>query len=328
MRASPAADVDNSMAAGTSAGTATRIAVLVPCHNEEAAIEKVVADFKAALPAAAIYVYDNVSSDRTSELAARAGAIVRREPMKGKGHVVRRMLADVEADVYVLVDGDATYDAASAPAMVELLQSESLDMVTGERVTGEQSAYRPGHRWGNVWLTGLVGVMFGNRIHDMLSGYRVLSRRFVKSFPILSKGFEIETEMTIHALELRMPVAGVPTPYGARPNGSNSKLSTLKDGVRILLSILKLIEEKRPLAFFGVLAIFLALLSLVLAYPLFVTYFETGLVPRFPTAILTSAIMLLAFLSLSAGVILDTVTRGRREAKRMWYLSLPGPRRS
>jgi glycosyltransferase involved in cell wall biosynthesis len=303
-----------------------RVAVLVPCHNEEAAVAKVVADFRAALPTATVYVYDNASTDRTSELARAAGAVVRREPRKGKGNVVRRMFADVEADIYVLVDGDATYHAASAPAMVDKLQSDLLDMVNGARITQEAAVFRAGHRLGNRILAGIVAMVFGNHIQDMLSGFRVLSRRFVKSFPALSRGFEIETELTVHALELRMPVDEVATPYGSRPEGSNSKLSTIKDGIRILLTIVTLLKEERPLLFFGAIAAFCALLSLVLAYPLLVTYFETHLVPRFPTAILSAAIMLLAFLSLSAGFILDTVTRGRLEMKRMQYLSLPAPR--
>jgi glycosyltransferase involved in cell wall biosynthesis len=305
---------------------APRIAVLVPCHNEEAFVGKVVADFRAALSKATVYVYDNASTDRTSDAARAAGAVVRREPLKGKGNVVRRMFADVEADIYVLVDGDATYHAASAPIMVQKLQSDLLDMVNGARVTQDAAAYRPGHRLGNRILTGIVALVFGNRIQDMLSGFRVFSRRFVKSFPALSTGFEIETELTVHALELRMPVDEVATPYGSRPDGSNSKLSTIRDGIRILLTIITLLKEERPLMFFGAIATFCALLSLVLAYPLFVTYFETHLVPRFPTAILSSAIMLLAFLSLSAGFILDTVTRGRVEMKRMRYLSLPASR--
>lgn len=302
---------------------APRIAVLVPCHNEETAVAKVVADFRTALPTATVYVYDNASTDRTAELALAAGAVVRREPRKGKGNVVRRMFADVEADIYVLVDGDATYHAASAATMVDKLQFDLLDMVNGVRITQESVVSRAGHRLGNRILTGIVAMVFGNRIQDMLSGFRVLSRRFVKSFPALSTGFEIETELTVHALELRMPVDEVATPYESRPDGSNSKLSTIKDGIRILLSIVRLLKEERPLLFFGVIAAFCALLSLVLAYPLFVTYFATHLVPRFPTAFLSAAIMLLAFLSLCAGFILDTVTRGRLEMKRMRYLSFP-----
>jgi glycosyltransferase involved in cell wall biosynthesis len=299
------------------------IAVLVPCHNEEASIAKVVADFRAALPQATVYVYDNASTDRTSEVAHAANAVVRQEAREGKGNVVRRMFADVEADVYILVDGDATYDASAAPAMVERLRSEFLDMVSGLRITQESSAYRRGHRFGNALLTSMVSTVFGRHVEDMLTGYRVLSRRFVKSFPALSQGFEIETELTIHALELRLPVLEVPVAYHARSEGSTSKLRTIKDGVRILLTIVRLLKEARPLGFFTIVSTFSALLSLVLAYPLFTTYLETGLVPRFPTAILSASIMTLAFLSLAAGFILDTVTRGRWEMRRMYYLSLP-----
>lgn len=304
----------------------SRVAVLVPCFNEEKAIAQVVAGFRAALPEATVYVYDNASTDRTSEVARAAGAVVRREPLKGKGNVVRRMFADTEADVYVLVDGDATYDAASAPKLVALLRDECLDMVTGTRVTEEAAAYRPGHKLGNVMLTGLVASIFGKRVSDMLSGYRVFSRRFVKSFPALSQGFEIETELTVHALELRMPVGEVVTPYSARPEGSTSKLSTYRDGFRILFMILRLVKAERPLAFFGAIAGLLAVVALVLIYPVLVTYLDTHLVPRFPTAILSASLMLLASLSLASGFILETVTRGRREMKRLSYLSHPAPR--
>ncbi len=291
------------------------IAVLVPCYNEEAAIARVVADFKAALPSATVYVYDNNSRDRTVEVATAAGA------------VVRRMFADVEADVYVLVDGDDTYHAASAPDLVAKLIDEQLDMVNGARVSSVQAAYRPGHRFGNVLLTGLVTAIFGHRTEDMLSGYRVFSRRFVKSFPSLAAGFEIETELTVHALELRMPLAEVPTPYKERPVGSVSKLSTFRDGFRILWLISKLVKEERPVQFFGIGALILAVISVIIALPVFRTYMETGLVPRLPTAVLATGLMLLAFLSLVCGLILDTVTRGRREMKRLAYLSLAAPRR-
>lgn len=306
-------------------GSATepRIAVLVPCRNEERAIGRVVRDFQVALPTAAIYVYDNASTDRTSEVAREAGAIVRHEPLPGKGNVVRRMFADIEADVFVLVDGDATYHAPAAPGLIEMLRGERLDMVNAARVSNQATAYRPGRRLGNALLTGMVALLFGDRIGDLLSGYRVLSRRFVKSFPALSQGFEIETEITVHALELRMPLAEVPTPYCARPQGSTSKLRTLGDGIRILATVLRLVKEERPLAFFSVFSAFCALLSLVLIYPIFIEFLATHLVPRFPTAFLSASLMLLAFLSLAAGFILDTVTRGRLEMKRMWYLSLP-----
>ena len=299
------------------------IAVVVPCHNEEAAIAKVVEDFREALPGAEIYVYDNNSCDRTSEVAAAAGAIVRHEPLAGKGNVVRRMFADVEADIYIMVDGDDTYDAQAAPAMVKRLIDEQLDLVNGRRVTSIKKAYRPGHRFGNRLLTGLVAAIFGKRIGDMLSGYKVMSRRFVKSIPLLSAGFEIETELAIHALELRMPIGEMPVAYRDRPEGSASKLNTVVDGARILQTILQLVKEERPLGFFLACGVLLAVTSVGLAVPLFVEYLETGLVPRIPTAVLSTGIMLLAFLSLACGLILDTVTRGRREAKRMNYLNQP-----
>jgi hypothetical protein len=307
------------------AGRAPAIAVLIPCYNEEAAIETVVRDFRASLPAAAIYVYDNNSRDRTVERARAAGAVVRCEPLQGKGNVVRRMFADIEADVYVLVDGDATYHAASSPLMVQRLWDDQLDMVNGARVTEIVAAYRLGHRFGNRLLTGLVAYIFGNRINDMLSGYRVLSRRFVKSFPALSSGFETETELTVHALDVRMPIAEIPTPYKDRPPGSLSKLNTVRDGIRILKTILVLVKEERPLPFFvGGFGI-LSLLALLLALPVVTTFLQTGLVPRLPTAVLATGLMLLAFLSLTCGLILDTVTLGRREMKRMRYLAIPAP---
>lgn len=305
------------------ASTKPAIAVLLPCYNEEAAIGQVVRDFRQTLPHAAIYVYDNNSSDRTVEVARAAGAIVRTERLQGKGNVVRRMFADIEADVYVLVDGDDTYHAPSAPQLIQLLITEQLDMVNGARVTEIKAAYRPGHRLGNKLLTGMVAYVFGDRIGDMLSGYRIFSRRFVKSFPALASGFEIETELTVHALELRMPIQEAPTPYRDRPEGSVSKLSTYKDGFRILWMIGKLVRDERPLLFFGTAALLLVLLALALATPIFLTYAQTGLVPRFPTAILATGLVLLASLSFSCGLILDTVTRGRRELKRLHYLALP-----
>jgi len=301
------------------------VAVLIPCYNEEAAIGKVVEDFRAALPDATVYVYDNNSADRTIEVARAAGAVVRSEPLQGKGNVMRRMFSDIEADVYVLVDGDDTYHAPSAPMMVKRLWEEQLDMVNGARVTDIVAAYRPGHRFGNKLLTGLVAEVFGHRIHDMLSGYRVFSRRFVKSFPALASGFETETELTVHALELRMPIAEVKTPYKDRPEGSVSKLRTYRDGFRILRTILVLVKEERPLPFFATIFGVLAALSLMLVVPIFLTYFQTGLVPRLPTAVLATGTMVLAFLSLTCGLILDTVTHGRKEMKRLRYLSIPAP---
>lgn len=303
-----------------------KVAVLIPCYNEEKAIAQVVRDFRAALPDADIYVYDNNSGDRTVEVARAAGAVVRREPLQGKGNVVRRMFADIEADVYVMTDGDATYHAPSAPAMIAKLVEENLDMVVGTRLHSDvEGAFRQGHQWGNRLLTGFVAWLFGDRFGDMLSGYRVFSRRFVKSFPALAKGFETETELAVHALALRMPVDEVETPYGARPPGSESKLRTYRDGWRILMTIIKLFKEERPLAFFSLIFALLAAIAVLLAVPVVVTYMETGLVPRFPTAILATGIMLLAFLSLACGFILDNVTHGRREMKRLNYLAYKAP---
>lgn len=302
-----------------------RIAVLVPCYNEAGAITAVVKDFAAALPDATIYVYDNNSTDDTRERAAAAGAVVRRETLQGKGNVVRRMFADIEAEVYVLVDGDGTYDAASASTMVEMLLANSLDMVNAARVATTDLAYRPGHAFGNKLLTKAVTVIFGNRISDMLSGYRAFSRRFVKSFPALATGFETETELTVHALELRLPIAEIRTPYRDRPAGSQSKLRTFRDGLRIVRTIVLLIKEERPLQFFSSVGIVLALASLALGWPLITTFLETGLVPRLPTAILVTGLMVLAFLSVIAGLVLDTVTLSRREMKRLHYLGLQGP---
>ena len=300
-----------------------RIAVLVPCYNEEAAVATVVADFRKVLPSATIYVYDNNSKDRTVAVAREAGAEVRSETHQGKGHVVRRMFADVDADVYVLVDGDATYDAPSAPGMIEKLVSERLDMVVGLRVDQSVAAYRPGHRTGNWMLTTFLASVFGEAFKDILSGYRVFSRRFVKSFPVLSDGFEIETELSVHALELALPVAEVATPYFARPEGSFSKLNTWRDGFRILGTILRLYRSEKPLRFFTAIGVFLMLVSIGLAIPIIVTYLEEGVVPRLPTAVLSTGLMIVAMLSISSGLVLDTVTRGRREIKLLAYLSQP-----
>src|SRR5579859_209553 len=301
-----------------------KIAVLIPCYNEEKAIPSVVRDFRAALPDADIYVYDNNSKDRTIEIARAEGALVRSEPLQGKGNVVRRMFADIEADIYVMVDGDGTYDAASAKRMIDRLLTGHLDMVVGSRLhTEETGAFRAGHHFGNKLLTGTVSKIFGDRFDDMLSGYRVFSRRFVKSFPAVSSGFETETELAVHALSLRLPVAEIETPYGARPEGSVSKLNTYRDGIRISWMILQLAREERPMAFFSLLFAALALLSIGLGLPVLIEFMRTGLVPRLPTALLSTGIMLLAFLSLVSGFILDNVTRGRREIKRLAYLALP-----
>ena len=302
-----------------------RIAVIVPCYNEEAAIGKVVADFKKALPTATIYVYDNNSSDRTTQVARKAGAVVGFEPRKGKGNVMRRMFADVDADIYVLIDGDATYDAPSAPKLVDKLVRGNLDLVVGTRIDQEVAAYRRGHRFGNRMLTWFVSYIFGHSFTDILSGYRVFSRRFVKSFPALSAGFEIEIELTVHALELAMPTGELPTPYYARGAGSVSKLNTYRDGIRILWNIGKLFRIEKPLQFFGLIGAVFALVAIGLGVPVVRTYFATGLVPRLPTAVLVTGLMLLASLSFVSGLILDTVTRGRLEMKRLAYLAHRAP---
>ncbi len=302
-----------------------RVAVLLPCYNEAAAIAQTIEGFRRALPEAVIHVYDNNSRDDTVRIAREAGAIVRTERTQGKGNVVRRMFADVEADVYVLADGDATYDAAAAPRMVERLLAEQLDMVVGTRESDATEAYRRGHRLGNRMLTGCVTWIFGQTFSDILSGYRVFSNRFVKSFPALSEGFEIETEISVHALELKMPVAEVATAYAARPEGSESKLSTYRDGFRILGLILNLYRIEKPIGFFGLVSVFFIALAVGLSVDLLLTYMQTGLVPRLPTAILSMGLVLLGILSLSCGLILDTVTRGRREVKRLAYLGLRPP---
>jgi len=304
------------------------IAVLVPCFNEAAAIDKVVRDFKASLPAATVYVYDNDSTDQTAAVAEAAGAEVRREYRRGKGNVVRRMFQDIEADVYVMVDGDDTYDAAAASQLVERLVRENLDMVVGRRIETHQAAYRAGHRLGNRVLTGLVRWLFGAQIDDMLSGYRVFSRRFVKTFPSFSREFEIETELTVHAMQMRMPVAEVDTNYKERPPGSTSKLRTFRDGWRILLTISNLMRNERPLLFFSMLGLLFAFVALVLGTPIIVEYFQTGLVPRFPTAILCSALIIIAMLSISTGLVLDLVAHVRRETKRLAYLQHLAPQAS
>ena len=302
-----------------------RIAVLLPCYNEEAAIAATVEGFRKALPGATVYVYDNNSRDRTREVAAAAGAVVRTESQQGKGCVVRRMFADVEADVYVMADGDLTYEPSSAPEMVRQLVTENLDMVVGTRRHDATDAYRGGHVLGNRLFTRLLAGLFGRSFTDIFSGYRVFSRRFVKSYPVLSQGFEIETEMSVHALELRMPVGEVETRYLARPEGSHSKLSTFRDGWRILKTIVTLYRIERPVLFFGCIGALLVLAALILAIPLVFTYIETGLVPRFPTAILATGMTIVAELCFFAGLILDTVTRGRREMRRLAYLAQPAP---
>jgi len=302
-----------------------KIAVLVPCYNEQATIAKVVRDFRAGLPAAGIYVYDNNSSDATVARATDAGAIVRRETQQGKGNVVRRMFADVEADIYVLVDGDDTYDASDATSLIATLIDGDFDIVSGKRESTETAAYRPGHVLGNRMLTGLTSLMFGVKLTDMLSGYRIMSRRFVKSFPSAAQGFGIETEISVHAVRLKVPMAEVGTKYKERPAGSTSKLNTYRDGIRILLTIVGLMRRERPLIFFTSVFAFFALFSFAIGIPVVVEYAQTGLVPRLPTAVLVTGTMVLGFLALFTGLILDTVTRGRWEMKRLRYLAIPGP---
>lgn len=305
------------------AQAAPRIAVIIPCYNEALTIAQLVADFQRHLPQAQVLVFDNNSRDDTAAIARRAGAIVRQVTMQGKGSVVRRMFADVEADAYIMVDGDGTYDTAAAPRLVEKLLGEGLDMVVGSRVSTEQAAYRFGHRAGNSMLTGFLSLIFGRTFTDILSGYRVFSRRYVKSFAAQSSGFEIETELTVHALELRMPVAEVETVYGARPEGSVSKLNTYRDGVRILLTILRLFKSEKPLGFYSIAFAVCALTSVWLSIPLFATFMETGLVPRLPTAVLCTALMLFGMILLVCGIILDAVTKARIEQKHFTYLSVP-----
>lgn len=298
------------------------IAVIVPCFNEEAAIGRVIDGFKTARDDVTVYVYDNSSTDRTVDVAQQHGATVRHEPERGKGNVVRRMFADIDADIFVMVDGDDTYDPDALTPMIDLMLAERCDLVTGKRIEQHEDAYRFGHRIGNRLLAKITTWLFGRKSVDLLSGYRVMSRRFVKSFPAISSGFEIETELTIHALSLNLPMLELPTAYRERPAQSESKLNTYRDGVRIISTILLFTKEERPFLFFSCLAIFLTLLSLSLGIPVTLEFFETGLVERFPTAILSASIMLLAFLSLTTGMVLDSVARGRRETKRLAYLGL------
>ena len=302
-----------------------RIAVLLPCYNEAVAIGQTVRDFAAALPDATVYVFDNNSTDDSVAVATAAGAVVRRVRQQGKGHVVRRMFADIEADIYVMADGDATYEAAAAPALVRAMLDDNFDMVVGARRSEVEQAYRRGHRLGNRLMTGLLRELFGRSFTDIFSGYRVFSRRFVKSFPVLSAGFEIETEMSVHALELRMPVSEIVTAYAARPEGSHSKLSTYRDGLRILRVMMQLYRTERPLWFYGFIGALALIMGITLGIPVVLTWLDTGLVPRFPTVIAIVGIGLFACLSVMTGLILDTVTRGRQEMKRLAYLAHRAP---
>jgi glycosyltransferase involved in cell wall biosynthesis len=300
-----------------------RVAVIVPCYNEALTIAAVVARARKAMPAVTVYVYDNNSSDDTAKIAKAAGAVVANERYQGKGNVVRRMFADIDADIYLMVDGDNTYDLEAAPALIAAMREQSLDFLNGSRIDTQADAYRAGHRIGNRMLSGLVQWIFGHQFTDMLSGYKIFSRRFVKSFPAESKGFEIETELTIHALELRMPCAELPTRYGVRPEGSASKLSTWRDGLRILYMISRLVKDERPFQVFGTIALGFAFASLWLGVPLVAEFATTGLVPRFPTAILATGLMLVGVMSFSIGLVLDTVTKARRETRRLAYLAQP-----
>jgi len=298
-----------------------KIAVLLPCYNEGLSIRKVVEDFRKELPEATIYVYDNRSSDNTQDEARAAGAVVRTEQWPGKGNVVRRMFSDIDADIYLMADGDGTYDSSDAPQMIQRLLDENLDMVVGTRRNVYKNAHRMGHGLGNRLFNRMYRSLFGPLFNDIFSGYRVFSRRFVKSFPAISSGFEIETEMSVHASQLRMPIAEIATDYGARQEGSVSKLRTVRDALRIMFTFLILFKEIRPARFFGVLSIVLFVTAIILALPLLFTYLETGLVPRFPTAILATGLVLMAGIFTISGLILDSVARGRLEQKRMWYVA-------
>jgi len=302
-----------------------RLAIVLPCYQEEATIAETVTAFARARPDAVIYVYDNNSTDRTADRAAAAGATVRREARRGKGNVMRRAFADIEADVYVMADGDATYDASRVGDLIRLVVEERFDMVVGARIPRNAAALRTGHALGNALFNRIADWLFGSDFTDIFSGYRAFSRRFVKSFPIITDGFEIETELTVHAIDLRVPVAEIPLPFGMRPEGSSSKLRTARDGLRILWVLLLLAKEVRPFSFFAFWGGLAGVVSLVLAYPLLITYLQTGLVPRFPTAILATGIALLAFLSFGCGIVLDSVSRGRHEMKRLRYLEIPAP---
>ncbi|WP_413741249.1 glycosyltransferase family 2 protein [Sodalis sp. RH15] len=302
-----------------------KVAIIVPCYNEALSIQKVIADFRQALPEASIFIFDNNSTDNTVQIAKSEGVQVFNVMQKGKGNVVRRMFADVDADIYVMVDGDATYDASCCPALIDKLISEHLDMVVGARVHMIKEAYRPGHSWGNKILTGCVKLIFGGEFSDMLSGYRVFSKRYVKSFPALATGFETETELTVHALELRMPYAEIDTPYSPRMESSVSKLSTYKDGAKILKTIIKLYSVERPFFFYGILAIIFALIGICISIPIIDEYIITGLVPRLPTAVLSTGLLIFSAIAFITGLILECITMGRREFKRLFYLSLPLP---
>lgn len=303
------------------------IACVVPCHNEEAAVGTVVQDLRAALPEAEIYVYDNRSTDRTAEVAREAGAIVRHEPRKGKGNVIRRAFADVDADALLIIDGDDTYDASRARDMVSLLFEGPYDQVLGARREKVEGAYRPGHAVGNRVLTGAVRWLFGNEVTDMLSGYRVFSRRYIKSFPALSREFETETEMTVHSLNLRLPTTEMAVDFKDRPTGSESKLRTYRDGWRILLMIMNLARRERPALVHGAVSGLLALIAAMLGAPVLLEFARTGEVPRLPTAVLAASLVTIAALVLLVGYVLESVVHMRQEQSRLIYLGYPAPAR-
>ena len=296
------------------------IAVLIPCYNEEKSIVKVINDFKKYLPEAEIYVYDNNSTDKTFELATKAGAIVRKEQMQGKGNVIRRMFADIDADIYVMTDGDETYDIKRAPELISTLKENQIDMLVGSRKETNLECYRSGHRFGNVLLTKLVQTFFHHKLKDMLSGYRVFSKRFVKTFPAQSMGFEIETELTVYALSSKLPIMEVETDYFARPQGSFSKLSTYRDGIRILKTIITLVKEERPLLFFSLIALFFFAIAVGLSLPILVEYIKSGLVPRLPTAVLITGISICSVVCMLIGFVLDSIANAKKEARRQAYL--------
>lgn len=302
------------------AETALRIAVLLPCYNEGKAISQVVGQLKTTLPSAIIYVYDNNSTDDTSQQAHLAGAIVRKEPKQGKGQVVRRMFSDIDADIYLMMDGDGTYDVASAPKLIQALIDEQLDMVIGTRAQNEQ-AFRKGHQFGNKIFNMTLKTLFQSNFTDIFSGYRVFSKRFVKSFPALTTGFDTETELSVHALEINCPCQEIETPFFERALGTASKLNTFKDGFRILWRMCFLFKEVKPFYFFGIIALVFFLLSMGLGYPVIKTYFLTQWVYKVPTAILAAALMILSFISFTCGLILSSVSYARREMKKLMYLN-------